>query len=293
MTVKNKIGFCILHFHAIDETVNCILSIKENIDTDNYEIVVVDNNSSNGTGEILRKKYINDEKVTIILNKENLGFARGNNVGFKYLKDKGKCNYIVMLNNDVVLKSKNIYTESIKEYKNSKFAVMGPKIYDKNNEYGQVGEFIDNPKIVKKNIFVLYFLLLLSYIRMLKIFIKLKKKTNSVINTNDGIRKENIMLHGCFWIFSPTYVKPFDGLDGRTFLYGEEDLLYIRLLKNHMTSIYNPKIVIQHLEDVATNKSEKNFYKKKIRMYKNLIYSSKIILSELKEIKDEGYEKTK
>ena len=264
MTVKNKIGFCILHFHAIDETVNCILSIKENIDTDNYEIVVVDNNSSNGTGEILRKKYINDEKVTIILNKENLGFARGNNVGFKYLKDKGKCNYIVMLNNDVVLKSKNIYTESIKEYKNSKFAVMGPKIYDKNNEYGQVGEFIDNPKIVKKNIFVLYFLLLLSYIRMLKIFIKLKKKTNSVINTNDGIRKENIMLHGCFWIFSPTYVKPFDGLDGRTFLYGEEDLLYIRLLKNHMTSIYNPKIVIQHLEDVATNKSEKNFYKKKI-----------------------------
>jgi GT2 family glycosyltransferase len=284
MKKRDKVGFLILHYCTIKETINCINSIKEKIDIDDYEIVVVDNNSLNGTGNQLLKKYRNDNKVTVLINDENLGFARGNNVGFKYLKEQLNCNYIVMLNNDVLLISDNIYYEAKKEYDKTKFAVMGPKIYDKNGNLAIVGNMINDRKKVLMNIMALYVLLILSYCRILKLFIKLKKKKSKQFTTNDGIRKKNILLHGCCLIFSPLYIEKFDGIDSRTFLYGEEELLYIRLRKNNMLGLYNPNIVIKHLEDVATNASEKDFYKKKIRMYSNLIHSNKILLKELNNV---------
>lgn len=285
---KEKIGFLILHYYAIDETINCINSIKEKIDTDNYSIVVVDNNSLNGTGKKLEKKYKEDPNVTIILNKENLGFARGNNIGFKYLKYELNCNYIVMLNNDVLLLSNDISKQLKKEFKENKFAVMGPKIYDKNGKLPYSTSKVDNIKTVKKSIFMNYILLILCFFRLLKIFMKFKNNNinlNDEFNCNDGKRKKNIVLHGCCLIFSPMYIDKFDGIDDRTFLYREEELLYIRLKNNNMISIYNPNIEIKHLEDVATNKSETNFYKKKKNTYKNQINSSKILLKELKNMK--------
>lgn len=285
---NNKIGFLILHYYALEETVNCINSIENNIDTDNYEIVVVDNYSLNGSGSELIKKYKEDPKVTVLLNKENLGFARGNNVGFRYLKNKLGCNYIVMLNNDVLLLSDDIFKQLKLEFKDNKFAVMGPKIYDINDELAYCGNTFPTINQVKKDILFLCLSLILCYIRLLKVFYKLLKKDtidnkNRTGNCNDGIRKEDVILHGCCWIFSPLYVKKFDGIDDRTFLYREEEFLYLRLKKNKMKSLYNPKIEIKHLEDVATNKSVSNFYVRKRRTYLNQLKSSKLLLKELKK----------
>lgn len=49
-------------------------------------IVIVDNASANGTGRELQQLYQGAENIYVILNPENLGFARGNNVGFEFAK---------------------------------------------------------------------------------------------------------------------------------------------------------------------------------------------------------------
>lgn len=62
-----------------------------------FEIIFIDNNSDDGSVEFLKKNYHSD-KIKIFVSGRNLGFAGGNNYGYKHCKGK----YIVLLNNDTV-----------------------------------------------------------------------------------------------------------------------------------------------------------------------------------------------
>src|SRR5699024_3362440 len=97
--VKAEIGFVILHYQVLQETLACIASIEAHIDTANYAIIVVDNASPNGSGKILAKRFVNSERVQVIVNEENLGFSQGNNVGYRCAKALG-CTFICLCNND-------------------------------------------------------------------------------------------------------------------------------------------------------------------------------------------------
>lgn len=77
----------------------CIESILRHTDYLNYEIVVVDNNSTDGTQTYLRRLAAQHPRVRIILNSENEGFARANNQGVALSTG----HYIVLLNNDTVV----------------------------------------------------------------------------------------------------------------------------------------------------------------------------------------------
>ena len=111
-----NISFVILHYLVSDQTKKSIDSIKKNIDTDNYIIVIVDNFSNNGSIEEIEKYVKNSEKIVVVKNEKNLGFANGNNAGIKYINQNYNCDFICVLNNDVYLKSSNIYSEIMKEY---------------------------------------------------------------------------------------------------------------------------------------------------------------------------------
>ena len=76
--------YVILHYIVENVTIESIEHIKNNMDIDEYQIVVVDNASPNQSYSILEKRYKNDERVALIHNEYNLGFTRGNNVGIKY-----------------------------------------------------------------------------------------------------------------------------------------------------------------------------------------------------------------
>ncbi|MBZ4302096.1 glycosyltransferase family 2 protein, partial [Streptococcus pneumoniae] len=81
--------FCyiILHYKVLEETISCVNSIKEG----NYnakQIVIIDNFSNNGTGEKLQELYESDLEIEGLINHENAGFARGNNVAYQFAKEK-------------------------------------------------------------------------------------------------------------------------------------------------------------------------------------------------------------
>ena len=95
----NKVCFIILNYNNYTDTINCIHSLQSTIRRDMYDIIVVDNNSSNDSVSQLRK-CLND--VEIIPNKVNRGYANGNNIGIKIAESRGYI-YICILNNDTVI----------------------------------------------------------------------------------------------------------------------------------------------------------------------------------------------
>lgn len=275
------IGFIILHYQTIEDTIKCIESIKRNI-LNNYQIVVVDNASPNSTGEILDKKYYNDDRIKVVLKKENLGFAKGNNAGFKYLKENFNCDFIVMMNNDTEILQENFYNIIEEEYFDSQFDILGPKIILADNTINPIVTKMRTAKDIRNEIIKLRLKLLLNYVHLDRI-VDIKKIFNKRTSNNlPNERHENIVLHGCCLIFSRKYIEMFDGIDDRTFLYHEEELLFERARKNNLKIIYSPKLKILHKEYGATKTIAKTKNKTRRFRYKNLILSAKVLYKDLK-----------
>lgn len=286
----DKIVFLILHYYTIEDTEKCVKSIIDNNKNINYEIVIVDNASSNGTGKILEEKYKNQNNIHVILNETNLGFAKGNNIGFKFAKEKLNADFIVMLNNDTLILQDDFSTRVINEYKKNKYGVLGPKIILKNNVVNSLYLNLPTYTQIKYKIIKMQLEYIVTYLYIDKLYFYLKSIIKKIFKRGQkeekvqDIKQENIILHGCFLIFSPIYIEKFNGIDDRTFLFCEEELLYIRLMKNNMKSIYNPEIEIYHDEESSIGAITKRKRKKELFMYKNLIKSNKILLKELKNI---------
>lgn len=281
-----KIGFVILHYETIEDTIRCVESIKKYIKQNNYEIVIVDNGSTNGTGEELKNKYQEESRINVIIQSENLGFAKGNNIGFLFCKTQLNCDFIVMLNNDTEILQEDFVEIIQDEYKASNFAVLGPKIILLDKTINPIVGKMRTKKQIRNEIIKTYIKLFLNYLYLDEITNKIQKKgkkdeINELLEKANE-RLENIVLHGCCLVFSKEYIDKFDGIDERTFLYHEEELLYERLRKNNLKIVYNPKLKIYHKEFSSTKYIGKTERKTNRFRYKNLILSGKILYNDLK-----------
>lgn len=274
-----KFGFLILHYQAICETIACIESIKKNISNKiNYHILIVDNDSPDKSGKILYSKYHDDPRCTVLCLNENKGFSGGNNIGFKYLKENQYSDFICMMNNDTEILQDKFIDLVLEEYERSKFAVLGPEILLKDHSICiypkhilKLSEFDDDRKRIRRLLFKnRYFiesihLFFYKYISKLIRWDKIRHKYREIPHPDP--RMENVRLHGCFMVFSPIYIRVFDGLDNRSFFYGEEEVLFIRLVKHHMLSVYYPAIQVLHHEEAATSAMIGRNYKKRRFIY--------------------------
>lgn len=94
-----ELSIIILSYNTKELLKKCLDSLKEGYAGDRgREVIVVDNGSSDGSGEWLEQyqEHGGKQGIKVIKNKENLGFAKGNNVGLKEARGK----YILFLNSD-------------------------------------------------------------------------------------------------------------------------------------------------------------------------------------------------
>jgi len=116
----------ILNWNGKDDTTECLESLKE-IRYENYEIIVVDNCSTDGSASLFEKEF---PHVILIKNKKNLGFAGGMNVGIDYALKHKNPDYVLCLNNDTLVDN-FFLTEMVKVAESDpKIGEVGPKIYD-------------------------------------------------------------------------------------------------------------------------------------------------------------------
>jgi len=91
------ISIVILNFNAREFSERCLSSVLRT-DYPNFEVIFVDNASSDGSVEQIKRKFSYDGRFEIVANERNYGPAQGNNVGARHADPKAK--YLVFLNND-------------------------------------------------------------------------------------------------------------------------------------------------------------------------------------------------
>lgn len=100
----------ILNWNSYEDTIMCLESLKKN-DCQDYKVILIDNASTNES-VIALKKYISNsscnEKIFLVENSENAGFAKGCNIGIDIAKKNEDCEYIWLLNNDTVVEKESI-----------------------------------------------------------------------------------------------------------------------------------------------------------------------------------------
>ncbi|MEM3449514.1 MAG: glycosyltransferase family 2 protein [Thermoproteota archaeon] len=92
-----EISVVILNYNGMRFLETCLNSLL-NSTYKNFEIVIVDNGSKDGSVEYLKKNFSNNERIKIIQLGKNYGFAEGNNIGYRYTHPNSK--FIFFLNND-------------------------------------------------------------------------------------------------------------------------------------------------------------------------------------------------
>ena len=150
----------------------------------NYEIILVDNNSTDNSIELVKNNF---PKVNILCSKKNLGFSGGNNLGIK----KSKGNLIMLLNNDTWVES-NFLEKMEETYSKFNNAVIGPTEADYYSKESRIYSIHLDP---------------------FGHFIYLKGR---------NIRDNDFYLSGVCLLFSKKLYYETGGLDSNFFMYGED-----------------------------------------------------------------------
>lgn len=297
---KYKFGFVVLHYCAADMTRKSVASIQDKLAEEDYAIVVVDNASGNGTGRELKEQYRKDARVTVLLSDENLGFARGNNLGYAYARDQLSCDFICVMNNDVMILQDDFARLTAGVYQEYGFGVLGPHIELKDGSENAMYYEIAPLESLKKErdyyrrrlrhitsplhglweVWDRLKLGLRIILGKLHIMPEMRRHEDQVEGAEE--LHEDLVLHGCCLIFSPVYLKRFtDAFDPVTFMFREEELLYLRCREAGLKVLYDPALRVLHLEDVATDFIYRTERKKEAFHLKNQIASMGILIERL------------
>ena len=124
------VSVIVLTYGHLDMTKACISSLDQLTDYPNWELIVVDNASTDGTPGFLREYAHERENVTLVLNDENLGFSAGNNRG----ATAAAGDYLVFLNNDTYV-TQGWIGDLLAHFRDSpQLGVLGPVTNNIGNE---------------------------------------------------------------------------------------------------------------------------------------------------------------
>lgn len=256
------ISVIIVNYNTKDLIKDCIDSIIINTNNVSYEIIVVDNNSQDGSIEILEKSY---PDVLLIKSPVNLGFGKANNLGIKAAKGK----YLFFLNSDTILLNNALkyfydYSES-----NSGFGALGSILLDANHSpchsYGSLISIKDELRIV-----------IARYLR----FFKQKELLHPEIVISP---KEVGYITGAdLWVPREIY-DLLGGFDPNFFMYCEEVDWQQRMANANLKRIVIPGPKIMHLEGGSDPSKTKIWSVSRLKnMYQSKRYYYKKHFSKIK-----------
>lgn len=114
----------ILNWNGLHDTIACLDSAIK-LSYPNFRLVVVDNGSTDGSTDSISKNYPN---VIVIKNRENLGYAKGNNVGIRYAL-QNNADYVWLLNNDTLTERNALRNMVGEAERDPRIGILGSKIY--------------------------------------------------------------------------------------------------------------------------------------------------------------------
>jgi GT2 family glycosyltransferase len=294
--MNQKMSIVILNYVNYKDTIECVESIMDQYNNNeiSYEIIIVDNCSPNESFNKLKLKYSKINRIHILKNEKNEGFARGNNRGIRFSLENLNCNKILVLNNDTIMSDcKYLYILYKYNYKKDRIGAIGTKIIgcdniDQNPVYVSIGfrRLIYDFAYSFLKYTGIYSLLRSFYKRIIKSG-RSEQSQNKYNQINDkSYLNDNYILHGSAIYLTPLFFEYYNGLYSRTFLYYEENILAIMLKKANINWLYFDKIGIYHKEDRSSNIVFSNLIKTKNKyLLRSILQAFKIKMWSFNRIK--------
>lgn len=256
--MTSNLAIVVLNYLNYWDTIECVDSIIEQ-QYDICGIVIVDNASDNDSLKKLIRRYRYNSKIHIIKARKNYGFAKGNNIGIQYARSRLNAEYVFVTNNDTIFVESD-YFKKLLAYDAEKVGVIGSQIRLKDGKrQGWV-----SANVSFHNLILQYIIESLYMIGCNKILIDILEDQKKKNNQN--------ILHGCALLFTPTFFRYYDGFYSHTFLYHEEEILYLLCQRHGLKQVYVRDAVIYHKEDCSSaisfnndNKKMKSFSRKSIK----------------------------
>ena len=237
---SERIGICILTYNSERVVLQCIHSIIATLSNIPYEIVVVDNNSQDGSVETVRREH---PEIPLIPTYKNLGYSAGNNVGGRYLLERN-CQYIAFVNPDVVLGSGTMAQMLQVLSENPKAGCVGGVPMDRGAKFD--GSFRTKPTVLQK--------LLLQgtaqYLPVLRRFLRplierLRVQHYMPLASVKSGQAVCAVSGGCI-LFSASAFAQIGGFDDKTFLFQEEFIISERLHQKGYQLVAAPDAIYEH-----------------------------------------------
>lgn len=249
-----QLSVIILNYNVRYFLEQCVLSVQDALSSIEGEIIVIDNNSSDDSCEMIRSRF---PDVKLIQNTENLGFPKGNNIGVA----QAKGDYICILNPDTVVAEDTFIKVLAFAKEQHDLGIVGVNLIDgAGNFLPESKRGIPTPWVAFTKIAGLY-----------KFFPKSKycnKYYAQHLQENETGKVE--ILVGAFMVMKRDLYCEIGGFDEDCFMYSDDIDLSYMVLKKGKTNYYFSETTVIHYKGESTIKDEK--YMKRFQEAMNFFY---------------------
>ena len=224
------VSIVIVSWNTCEITRKCLLSVYKETDRVSFEVVLVDNGSTDGSAQMVRDEF---PEVILIGNEENRGFAAANNQGIKRARGK----YLLLLNSDTVVLDHAVERVFHFMEAHSKIAVTGCRVL---NEDGTLRS--------TRFMFPSVLNLLLQALYLNKIFRGNRFFGRERMLWDKGTEQMDVdVVAGCFMMVRTEATDRLGMLDEEYFVYGEETDWCYRFKRAGWRVVFYPDAEIIHL----------------------------------------------
>lgn len=238
-----ELSVIIVNYNVAYFLEQCLNSCLKAADHARIEILVIDNNSVDGSEEMMREKF---PLIPYIMNKENLGFSKANNQGMRMSKGE----YVLLLNPDTVVEELTFRKTIDFMNEHPEAGGLGVRMLDGRGKFlPESKRGLPTPSVAFYKIFGLSALFPKS-----KLFGKYHLGYLSEFETH-----EVEILSGAFMLMRKCVLDKIGLLDEAFFMYGEDIDLSYRIILEGYKNYYYPETRIIHYKGESTKKSSVNY----------------------------------
>ena len=240
---KYKISVIIVNYNVEFFLEQCLNSVRKALENVSGEIFVVDNNSIDGSVEMVCLKF---PEINLIANKDNRGFSKANNQAIEISQGE----YILLLNPDTVVEEDTFSKVISFMNKHPDAGGLGVRMLDGKGEFlPESKRGLPTPSVAFYKIFGLS-----------KLFPKSKKFSQYHLGYLNELEINEVdILSGAFMLMRKEALDKVGLLDETFFMYGEDVDLSYRIQKGGYKNYYFPETRIIHYKGESTKKSSVNY----------------------------------
>ena len=250
-----QLSVIILNYNVRYFLEQCVASVQEALVNIDSEIIVVDNNSSDDSCEMIQSRF---PKVKLIENNSNLGFPKGNNIGVA----QANGDYICILNPDTVVAEDTFEKILAFAEKQENLGIVGCKLIDGSGNFlPESKRGIPTPFVALTKIFGLY-----------KLFPnwKLFNRYYAQHLSENETGKVDILV-GAFMIMKRNLYDEIGGFDENCFMYSDDIDLSYMALKSGKSNYYFHETSVLHYKGESTVRD--GLYMKRFREAMQFFYN--------------------